>query len=151
MKALSIKVPWSTAIMDLGKDFENRNWKTKFRGTVAIHSSNIKSNRDFEADCDHIRYITSGKILPEQYKDQAIKDAGYIIGTVEIVDCVEISNSPWFFGKYGFKLVNPKRLEIPIPIKGKLGFWELPEEVARTIQNHCSHSDHDQTDHKYKN
>ncbi len=39
MKALSIKQPWAWAILNAGKDIENRNWKTNFRGKFYIHAS----------------------------------------------------------------------------------------------------------------
>lgn len=47
-----------------------------------------------------------------------------MLGTVDIVDCVNDSDSPWFFGKYGFVLRNQKRFDKPIPARGSLGFWE---------------------------
>ena len=34
MKALSIRQPWAWAIINAGKDIENRQWPTKFRGSI---------------------------------------------------------------------------------------------------------------------
>mgnify|MGYP006363525131 CR=1 FL=1 len=34
MKALSIRAPWWWAILYAGKDIENREWATRFRGPV---------------------------------------------------------------------------------------------------------------------
>jgi hypothetical protein len=48
---------------------------------------------------------------------------------VEIVDCVSESSSPWFFGKYGFVLSNPRVLRNPIPCKGALGFFDVPYPI----------------------
>ena len=53
-------------------------------------------------------------------------DRGGIIGSVEIVDCVTESKSPWFFGRYGFVLRNPVALPFR-PFKGMLGFFDVPE------------------------
>jgi hypothetical protein len=39
MKALSIIMPWPWLIFHYGKDVENRNWKTDYRGTLLIHAS----------------------------------------------------------------------------------------------------------------
>lgn len=47
---------------------------------------------------------------------------GGIIGVAEIVDCVEASDSPWFFGRYGFVLRNARPVDF-IPVKGALGFF----------------------------
>jgi hypothetical protein len=49
-----------------------------------------------------------------------------IIGSVEIVDCVENSKSPWAEnGNYHWILKNAKMLDKPILfVKGKLGLFE---------------------------
>lgn len=39
MKALSIRQPWAWMILHAGKDIENREWPTRFRGRVLIHAS----------------------------------------------------------------------------------------------------------------
>ncbi len=55
-------------------------------------------------------------------------DAGYtfggIIGKTVITDCVTESQSPWFFGTYGFVLKNSQELPF-MPCKGKLSFFEV--------------------------
>jgi len=38
-RALSIRQPWAYAILHLGKDIENRPWRTNFRGPLLIHAS----------------------------------------------------------------------------------------------------------------
>ncbi|PCI53899.1 MAG: hypothetical protein COB36_11720, partial [Alphaproteobacteria bacterium] len=47
---------------------------------------------------------------------------GGIIGQATLVDCVDKSDSPWFFGRYGFVLENVKALPFR-PCKGQLGFF----------------------------
>ncbi len=55
-----------------------------------------------------------------------------IFNEVDIVDCVTESKSPWFItGNYGFVLANPKLYQKPIPYKGMLGFFEVPDEVVK--------------------
>jgi hypothetical protein len=39
MKALSIRQPWAWLILNAGKDIENRDWLTRFRGPFLIHAS----------------------------------------------------------------------------------------------------------------
>ena len=48
---------------------------------------------------------------------------GGIVGAAEIVDCVTRSDSPWFFGKFGFVLRNVKPLPFE-PCRGQLGFFD---------------------------
>lgn len=52
---------------------------------------------------------------------------GAIIGTVEIVGCVRNANSPWALPRmWHWMLADARPLRIPIPFKGKLGFFEVP-------------------------
>lgn len=130
--AITIKQPWASLIMRCGKDIENRDWPTKIRGRVAIHSS-ARMHRDDIADaCEAMQWIPrfSARIFtaealyePERYP------VGSIVGTVEIVDCVTKSDSPWFFGPYGFVLRDPIELPEPIKCKGALGWWKVPDEL----------------------
>jgi hypothetical protein len=59
---------------------------------------------------------------------------GAIIGEVDIVGCVEKSDSPWFTGPYGFVLANPKAYKVPIPCKGKLGFFEPDIDLLSEVK-----------------
>jgi hypothetical protein len=49
---------------------------------------------------------------------------GGIVGSVEIVDCVARSKSPWLEGKYGFVLKNASTAPFR-PMLGKVGFFEI--------------------------
>lgn len=134
MKAITLKEPWAWLVINGGKDCENRNWITRFRGRVAIHTS----SKPYPAEFSHAQsliererlHISMPKPLP-QPSDLAY---GAIIGTVEIVDCVSRSDSPWFFGDYGFVLRNPIALAEPIPCRGFLNFWDVPPLTLRLIE-----------------
>lgn len=114
MKALSIKQPWAWAIINLGKDVENRDWPTKFRGKFLIHTGK-------KVDQDGYEYIT--EILKLDLPPIDKLQTGGIVGISEIVDCLELSSSPWFFGKYGFVVTNARPIDF-IPLRGQLGFFE---------------------------
>ncbi|MNN95192.1 hypothetical protein D3C81_2139620 [compost metagenome] len=53
---------------------------------------------------------------------------GGIIGSVELVDSLDTSDSPWYMGQKGFLLRDPKPLPFT-PIKGQLGFFDVPKEL----------------------
>lgn len=55
--------------------------------------------------------------------DATGKGTGGIIGVADVVDCVEICESDWFVGKYGFILANQRPVPF-IPVKGALGFFD---------------------------
>lgn len=113
MKALSIRQPWAWRILHAGKDIENRDWRTSFRGRVLIHAGvKLDERPDPGEPLDMPR--------------------GGIVGAVTIVDCVAASSSKWFCGDYGFVLADPVACEL-IPCKGKLGFFEVPPEVKAAV------------------
>lgn len=70
------------------------------------------------------KYRNRGLVIPAWRK---IERGGFI-GTAEIVDCVSRSDSPWFFGPYGFVLRNAEPIPFH-PCRGALGFWRYPLEV----------------------
>jgi hypothetical protein len=114
MKALSLTQPMAWAIFN-GKDIENRNWPAKFRGRIIIHAS-----QGF--NIEHYRWLVQHGIdvpAPGNFIH------GYLIGEVDIVDCVTSSDSKWFFGKYGFVLANAKLYDKPIPYKGQLRLFNV--------------------------
>ncbi|MDD2794393.1 ASCH domain-containing protein [Acidocella sp.] len=113
--ALSIRQPWAWLIVNGHKDLENRDWPTKFRGRVLIHTGK-KYDDGFTTDA---RGWPWAFIDPPQHFD-----LGGIIGEAEIVDCITASSSPWFQGPYAFVLRNAKPLPF-VPYRGKLGFFEV--------------------------
>ena len=123
MKALSIRQPWAWHILHSGKDIENRNWPTKFRGRVLIHASKGMTRYEYEDGRDPL-WASGGPAIELPSLEQL--ERGVIVGSVEIVDCVTRSSSPWFFGDFGFVLRNPIVLPFQ-PFKGALGFFDVPD------------------------
>lgn len=136
--ALSVRQPWAWAIIHAGKDIENRSWSNStallrtalaFRGEVCIHASKGMTRDEYEGaldvfhDCGVINWPKPHEL-----------ERGGIIGTVEVVDVVRKSQSPWFFGTVGLVLANPKPIDF-IPVTGALGYfkWQRnPEASAET-------------------
>lgn len=127
MKALSVRAPWWWAILHAGKDIENRDWSTNYRGRVLLHASKWWSMSGVADDGETIGAIyrqAGGQPRDHGHTYGMMKAAGgCIVGSVEIIDCVDRSDSPWFFGKFGFVLANPVAFDAPIPCKGALGFF----------------------------
>lgn len=123
MKALSIRQPWAWAILNAGKDIENRSWRTKFRGRLVVHAA-----KTFD-EAGYLELLDRGIKLPDR-KDFV---RGAIVGTVDVVDVVEDSASPWFKGPVGFVLKNPQSIAHPIPLAGKLSLFNtvfpIPPEL----------------------
>ena len=121
MKALSVRNPWALAIM-LGKDIENRDWPTRLRGRIAIHASASMTRYEFDDALDFMRAI--GFTFPLSF-EQTKEANGKVLGTVDLVDCVRHSESPWFQGPYGFVLRDPQPFSPQIRVRGALGFWDF--------------------------
>ena len=122
MKCLSISQPFANLIVSGMKTIELRSWNTNFRGEFLIHSPlKVRLN-------DYKRLKISKKLV-----------TGAIIGKAEIYG-VKIYNSKlevktdykkhlaskeFFDRRYGFLLKNTKSFRIPIPYKGKPGFFDV--------------------------
>lgn len=118
-KALSIRQPWAWAILNAGKNIENRPRRFNYRGPICLHASLGGSGREYLQAMSDIYNLDGTGIVTPTSDDVA---RGGIIGTAEIVDCVEQSDSPWFFGPYGLVLENIKPVEF-VPVKGALGLF----------------------------
>jgi hypothetical protein len=127
MKALSIKNPWAYMIFHEGKNVENRTYSTKFRGKLLIHASKKSMNI---GDCLAIMPVRFSvlDILNLNIYTEALN--GLILGSVQLVDCVQSSKSEWAQkGCWHWIFENPVLLPEPIPALGKLGFWEFNENI----------------------
>ena len=126
MKAISIRQPWAWAIMNVGKDIENRKWFTSHRGPILIHASKGCTQAEFKHFFfwwrDEFPHDPLANIkLPPQLDDLP---RGGIVGIADLVDCVSESSSPWFFGKFGFVLDKVEPVDF-YPCQGQLGIFDI--------------------------
>lgn len=126
MKALSIRQPWAWLIIHGGKDIENRDWPTNYRGRVLVHASKGMTKNEWSDAWDFAHGSGASPKAVEAGVNFHNIERGGIIGSVEIVDCVQFHHSRWFMGRYGFVLANPQPQPFR-PFKGMLGFFDVPE------------------------
>lgn len=123
VKTLTIREPWASLIVNGYKEYEFRNWKTNYRGKILIHSG-----------------IGFDKEYLDRFKEYDLEyGKGEIIGEAELVDCIKVSDefqkllnnknrlvygSNNYDQKYAWKLINIKKYDKRIPVKGKLSLWE---------------------------
>jgi len=118
LKALSVRAPWSWALIHAKKDFENRPrpWRSH-TGPLLIHASGTASRADYEAACDTIEAL-SGRRPPAF----ALVVRGGIVGAVLLTGCAEPleQDDGWrCAGEYGLRVESPIALPFR-PIKGSL-------------------------------
>ena len=117
LKVLNIAQPNAHNVIFNGKNVENRNMISKFRGTIAIYASKTFSKSRFE----------NQKVPKEDCS------FGCIIGFVDIVDCISekevtAKTRKWFIGPYGYVFKNVVILKKPIevlPPQGAVIWWTL--------------------------
>ncbi|ROM84163.1 hypothetical protein BK655_12505 [Pseudomonas brassicacearum] len=123
MKALSIRQPWAWLIIHGGKDIENRTWHTKHRGRFLVHASQGMTRGEYNS----ASWVAGplGVNLPRFEELQC----GGIVGSVDLVDSLDTSDSPWYMGEKAFVLRDPEPLPFT-PYKGQLGFFDIPNELV---------------------
>ena len=114
MKALSIKEPWSSLIIEGKKTMEIRSWSTHYRGPILIHRSGknggivgvmeIVEIVQFESR-KQFRSMRDKHLAPDKFYNERL---------------------------YGWILKNAKPIEF-VPCKGRLGIWEPSDDILKKI------------------
>lgn len=118
MKALAIKQPWAWLIIHGGKDIENRTWLSKYRGRFLVHASQGMTKDEYADAAEFAKHL--GVTVPPA--SELLR--GGVIGSVELVDSLAHSDSPWYMGYKALVLRDPVPLPF-MPLKGRLGFFEV--------------------------
>ena len=136
MRAITVRQPWALHIMQSGKDVENRsrNIAGSYRGPVAIHAA-------LTADEEALRRLPmrAPNGIPRVFH------YGVVLGVVDLVDvhamwadddgrCDHCSSRWAQQGPYHLVLANPRPLSTPIPVRGRLGLWTLPDDIAAQVE-----------------
>lgn len=146
--ALSLTQPWASLVVCGEKRIETRSWPTKVRGVVAIHASAgmpreciaLLRREPFQSALQRANVWTGPDgTLPR----------GLVLGVVTLTDCQRFGDDEprstfcpapheedfgdFGRGRYGFALADVTALPRPLPARGALGFWKLPDDVRRGI------------------
>ncbi len=126
MKALSFRQPWAELILQGRKTIDLRTWPTNHRGRLAMHASQ-KVDED---------------VCAAYGLDPASLTLGALVGTVEVVEMLPLNELSWealrdqhlksgpFPGDLlGWRLKDPERLPEPVPMRGRLGLFNIPDEL----------------------
>jgi hypothetical protein len=125
---ISVRQPYAWAIISGIKNVENRDWSTNIRGRIYIHAGSNKTELEWGME-----NLKKHRAKPLPAEDELIY--GAIIGSVEIVDCVQKSRSQWYVpGTYGFVLANPIAFDRPIPMKANAKMQRVPDEFLKKIK-----------------
>ncbi|MFY9798889.1 MAG: ASCH domain-containing protein [Candidatus Nitrosopolaris sp.] len=126
MKCLSLKQPYAEIAATGRKTIETRRWNTNFRGKFLIHSS-----KTIDKEISTLLNIDCSKLTK-----------GAVIGVACLYDVKKYNNKEDFLAdkvahlsdnfsntKYGFLLKDAKKLNEPIPLLGRLGFFNVSQKI----------------------
>lgn len=135
MKALTLTQPWATLVALGHKRVETRSWRHHFLGTIAIHAAKgfPKQAREF-AEMEHSIGRIPGPI-PLSAIVAVARLAGY--GQTEEVEPtvsgLERHLGDFSWGRWAWFLEDVRALPEPIPCRGALGLWTVPDEIAERL------------------
>lgn len=162
MRAISLWQPWATAIALGAKRVETRDWPTNYRGPLAIHAAQrcVKSELDAirNESCwqGALKPLLHGhdKPLWETLPFGAIV-AVCVLGNCQATDEFRLADinqvrtpsgseadprawrerdmGNFSLGRFGWVLMNVAPLSQPLPVKGKQGFFNVPDEQLRPL------------------
>lgn len=134
MKVLTIQEPYATFIMKGFKKIETRSFKTNYRGEIYIHAG-LSNN--------FLNKISDSYIL--SLFDKSMLNYGKIICKAKLTDCIYMTkeyiedlkskNNKEFIlgdykvGRYAWILENVEELKEKIPVKGRLGIWNMEDKL----------------------
>jgi predicted transcriptional regulator len=117
MRALTVRQPWAGLIVAGVKAVENRTWRPPadvIGERIAIHAGR------HAVDACSYGVDTSAR--------------GAIVGTVRIVDVVRDAESVWAQPDcWHWMLDEASALTVPVPAKGRLGLWEVPDNILEAV------------------
>lgn len=146
MKALSIRQPYAGLIIAGIKNVENRSWNTKFTGLLVICATKspdaLKWWGPMRDKCKRLGVIFPEALCKINGAVLGVVDFNYQVWTAEDgstnTDHPTISQEAlmdwWDDDSVGFILEHPRQLLSPIPVTGRLGLFDLPEDVAVQIK-----------------
>ncbi|MFD8477727.1 hypothetical protein ACFV2E_37665 [Streptomyces globisporus] len=129
IRGISIKQPWTTAILTGAKQVENRPQRWSWRTWVLLHASQ-------QIDRPALRL----PLVARTIRDQPM-NTGAVVGIARITDCHQDSEgsvpcSPWALpGSWHLELGDVQELPLPVPARGQLGPWKpAPDLLYQVFQ-----------------
>lgn len=162
MRGLSLLQPWASLVGLWQKKIETRSWSTDYRGDVLICASQSFRGQEIDlcreppfanaltvrgASTAHrlgnagFRHVATGL---DGFRDWVCLPLGAALCVVELADVVSTASlrdlSPgerqfgdYSYGRFAWLFRNLRRLDAPIPIKGALGLWQVPDDIAAVV------------------
>lgn len=134
MKALTVRQPWATLITVGVKRYETRSWPTRHRGPLAIHAGMALDITGLPESS-----LIKKALCPHGFRELLDLPHGTVVAIAQLVDVYQsvdlrptLGRWQWAFGdfsdgRFAWELVDARRLDPPVPARGRLGLWEWEE------------------------
>lgn len=158
---LTVRNPWAWAILH-GKPVENRTWEMKHRGPLWLHAGSRSRWDPAGADSDLVQEawlkVTGIPDVPHGtakdiglHRNTDLMAFGAVTALTEVTGCHHAANcygprgrepaagscwtcTPWSArGQFHIELTVRQVLPEPVPCRGMLGLWRLPDDVEEAV------------------
>lgn len=157
VRALSLRQPWADAVVFGQKRIENRTaWTSStFRGAFLIHAAQGMTKREYE---DVLMFLelrkidwrpkpfeelhrggivgiasVEGVVYPDvdrQQRDWTGTTGARVVGSPAAAAQFTLQRDQWWMGAFALLLADVRATPF-VPMKGALGFFRVPDEIAR--------------------
>jgi hypothetical protein len=131
VKALSIQQPWAYCITNGTKRVENRTWYGHHRGLLLIHAG-----KRYQTGMENPIHADSPEV---DIAGMMRSPRGAIVGVCRMIDCVKPGEDARLAAdqriwsdpeQFKFVVADVSEFAQPIPYKGALGFFDIPDSVV---------------------
>jgi hypothetical protein len=153
---LSLTQPWAQLVSVEAKRIETRSWRTPFRGWLAIHAA---KGFPWDAKRLSRQEPFRSALASHYFRVPADFPLGAIVAVARLIDCIptdevrphlraeengygrdqtigyylvprrEYAFGDYSVGRWAWLLADVRKVDPPIPCRGALGLWRLPDRT----------------------
>lgn len=146
MRALTLKQPWAGAVAHLGKDIENRSWpppKDAMGTRIAIHAGGGRDGLAYAmlppnvsvppgVNDPRLAIVAVATVVGATHYDHGGNYGGRL--TQNELRYLRINQRGWALPHcWNWLLRDIAALPEPVRCKGRLGLWNLAEDIERAV------------------
>jgi len=143
MKAITLTQPWASLVDMRKKQIETRSWHTPYRGELVIHAA-----KGYPVWAKNLAWQPEFRNALGWQADMEKLVRGAALCVVRLVACVpttglhkldivgikphisEVHFGDYSEGRWAWAFEYVRHLETPVPMRGALGLWDVPEGVT---------------------
>lgn len=133
MRAITICEPWASLIASGHKPIENRTWRARHTGTIAIHAGKSLAWWCRVSDDPDAWLARYGIPLPklETLAFGAVVAIATLEDVVRLADLPpDLAGNPFAEGPWCWILRDVRPLANPLPYTGTQMLWDLPDDLV---------------------